>query len=88
MTATLNDDGDRLSIKKGTNSYTSGDEVPLDVGSNEISIEVTPPDAALLKQTYTVQVFREGSVAVGPGRVGGAVQERGRDGLDRQDQLG
>ena len=62
VTATLNDDGDRLSIKKGTNSYTSGDAVPLDVGSNEITIEVTPPDAALLKQTYTVQVFREGSV--------------------------
>ena len=62
VTATLNDDGDRLSIKKGTNSYTSGDAVPLDVGSNEITIEVTPPDAALLKQTYTVQVFRERSV--------------------------
>ncbi len=55
VTATLNDDGDRLSIKKGTNSYTSGDAVPLDVGSNEITIEVTPPDAALLKQTYTVR---------------------------------
>ena len=63
VTATLNDDGDRLSIKKGTNSYTSGDEVPLDVGSNEISIEVTPPDAALLKQTYTVRLQRAGSAA-------------------------
>ena len=62
VTATLNDDGDRLSIKKGTNSYTSGDEVPLDVGSNVISIEVTPAGARLLRQTYTVQVSREGSV--------------------------
>ena len=63
VTATLNDDGDRLSIKKGTNSYTSGDAVPLDVGSNEITIEVTPPDAALLKQTYTVRLQRAGSAA-------------------------
>ena len=62
VTATLTDDGDRLSIKKGTNSYTSGDAVPLDAGSNEITIEVTPADARLLRQTYTVQVFREGSV--------------------------
>ena len=28
VTATLNDDGDRLSIKKGTNSYTSGARCP------------------------------------------------------------
>ncbi len=62
VTATLNDDGDRLSIKKGTNSYTSGDAVPLDAGSNVISIEVTPAGARLLRQTYTVQVSREGSV--------------------------
>ena len=73
VTATLNDDGDRLSIKKGTNSYTSGDAVPLDVGSNEITIEVTPPDAALLKQTYTVRLQRAGSAAVGPGRADGTV---------------
>ena len=63
VTATLNDDGDRLSIKKGTNSYTSGDAVPLDVGSNEITIEVTPADARLLKQTYTVRLQRAGSAA-------------------------
>ena len=63
VTATLNDDGDRPSIMKGTNRYTSGDTVPLDVGSNEISIEVTPAGARLLRQTYTVQVFREGSAA-------------------------
>ena len=63
VTATLNDDGDTVTIMKGPDRYTSGDTVPLDAGSNEISIEVTPADARLLKQTYTVRVFREGSVA-------------------------
>ena len=63
VTATLHDAGDRVSITKGTRAYTSGeDAVPLDVGSNMITIEVTPADARLLKRTYTVQVFREGSV--------------------------
>ena len=47
---------------KARDRYTSGDAVPLDVGLNEISITVTPPDAALLSQTFTVQVLREGSV--------------------------
>ena len=61
VTATLADSNDRLSIRKGTASYANGASVPLDVGSNEITITVTPRDAALLKQTYTVQVFREGS---------------------------
>ena len=60
VTATLNDDGDRVSIMKGTNSYTSGDEVPLDAGPNLITIEITPSDATL-KQTYTVTVSRAGS---------------------------
>ncbi len=65
LTATLADAaaGDRLSIRKGANTYANGDEVPLDVGSNEITIEVTPSNSALLKQTYTVQVFRDGSEA-------------------------
>ena len=63
VTVTLNDDGDRLSIKKGANSYTNGASVPLDVGFNEITIEVTPSDATL-KQTYTVQVLREGTLAL------------------------
>ena len=35
--------------------------MPLAVGSNEITIEVMPADTRLLKQTYTVRVFREGS---------------------------
>ena len=62
VTATLNDDGDTVTIMTGRDRYTSGDAVPLDVGLNEISITVTPPDAALLSQTFTVQVLREGSV--------------------------
>ena len=62
VTATLNDDGDTVTIMKGRDRYTSGDAVPLDVGSNVITITVTPADARLLKQTYTVQVFREGVV--------------------------
>ena len=61
VTATLNDPSDRLSIKKGATSYDIGDAVPLEVGSNLITIEVTPSDARLLKQTYTVEVFGEGS---------------------------
>ena len=62
VTATLADSNDRLSIRKGTASYANGASVPLDVGSNEITITVTPPDAALLTQTFTVRVLREGSV--------------------------
>ena len=62
VTATLNDDGDTVTIMNGRDRYTSGDAVPLDVGLNEISITVSPRDAALLSQTFTVQVLREGSV--------------------------
>ena len=61
VTATLNDPGDRLSVRKGGTSYSEGDAILLEVGSNLITIEVTPSDARLLKQTYTVEVFGEGS---------------------------
>ncbi len=61
VTATLAaDSNDRLSIRKGTASYTSGDAVPLDVGSNVITITVTPTDGTPAL-TYTVTVFREGT---------------------------
>ena len=63
VTATLNDPSDRVSIKTGATSYDIGDAVPLEVGLNLITIEVTPSDARLLKQTYTVEVFGEGSAA-------------------------
>ena len=61
VTATLptlpDGDTDSVSIKKGTATRTrAATSVPLDVGSNEITIEVTPADARLLKQTYTVRV--------------------------------
>ena len=62
VTATLNDPRDRVSIKKGATSYNNGDAIPLEVGSNLITIEVTPSDARLLKQTYTVDLFHPGSV--------------------------
>ena len=63
VTATLADAaaGDRLTIRKGTRSYASGDAVALDVGANLITITVTPRDGTLTL-TYTVQVFRDGSV--------------------------
>ena len=48
--------------EKARNSYTNGASVPLDVGPNEITIEVTPSDATL-KQTFTVLVLREGTLA-------------------------
>ena len=61
VTVTQNESSDRLSIGKGATSYSAGDPIPLDVGSNLITIEVTPTDSRLLKQTYTVDVFRAGS---------------------------
>ena len=69
VTATLNDDGDRLSIMKSAASYTNGASVPLAVGSNRITIEITPSDATP-KQTYTVTVTRaprQVVVSFGPG---------------------
>ena len=50
---------DRLSIRKGTASYTSGAAVPLAVGQNEITITVSPTDGTPTL-TYTVAIFREG----------------------------
>ena len=61
VTVTQNESSDRLSIGKGATSYSAGDPIPLEVGSNLITIEVTPTDSRLLKQTYTVDVFRAGS---------------------------
>ena len=61
VTATLADPNDTVSIRKGTATYANGAAVPLAVGSNEITIEVTPGDARLLKQTYTVRVQHPGS---------------------------
>ena len=59
VTATLADSSDRLSIRKGASSYTSGTAVPLAAGPNEITITVTPTDGTPTL-TYTVTIFREG----------------------------
>ena len=60
VTATLAaGSSDRLSIRKGAASYTSGAAVPLAVGPNEITITVTPTDGTPTL-TYTVTIFREG----------------------------
>ena len=84
VTATLAGSSDRLSIMKGSASYTSGAAVPLAVGPNEITITVTPTDGTPTL-TYTVTIFREG---VGPGHADRAVQQCGRRILDDQGQLG
>ena len=44
VTATLYNSSDTISITKGTDTYMSGDPVPLEVGTNVITIEVTPAD--------------------------------------------
>ena len=59
VTATLPNSSDRLSIRKGTASYTSGASVPLDVGPNEITVTVAPTDGTPTL-TYTVTIFRAG----------------------------
>ena len=43
---------------KGADTYMSGDSVPLDVGSNVITIEVTPNGRHPYDHTYTVTVTR------------------------------
>ena len=55
--ATRHNNSDTVSITKGAVTYTSGDPVPLDVGSNVITIEVTPADGTPT-HTYTVTVTR------------------------------
>ena len=47
VTAPLNNPSNTVSIIKGTDTYQSGDAVPLDVGANVIAIEVTRPDDPL-----------------------------------------
>ena len=44
VTATLHNNNDTVSIMKGADTYMSGDSVPLDVGPNVITIEITPDD--------------------------------------------
>ena len=58
VTAPLNNASNTVSIIKGTDTYQSGDAVPLDVGTNVIAIEVTRSDDPLTPHTYTVTVTR------------------------------
>ncbi len=75
VTTTLNDTNYTMSVMKGTDTYTSAESVPLDVGPNVITIAVTPADGTLT-QTYTVTVTREaGPTPPGPlfsGQIAGA----------------
>ena len=57
ITATPYDFDDTVSIMKGADTYTSGDSVPLAVGPNVITIEITPADGTPT-HTYTVTVTR------------------------------
>ena len=55
VTATLHNNSDTISIMKGADTYTIS--IPLDVGPNVITIEITPADDTLTN-TYTVTVMR------------------------------
>ena len=55
--ATTHNNNDTVSITKSADTYTSGNPVLLDVGSNVITIEVTPADGTPT-HTYTVTVTR------------------------------
>ena len=57
VTATLYNFADTISIMKGADTYMSGDSVPLEVGSNVLTIEITPNDGTPM-HTYTVTVTR------------------------------
>ena len=59
VTALLNNSSNTVSITKGADTYTSGDQVPLDVGSDVITLEVTRADDPLTTHTYTVTVTRQ-----------------------------
>ena len=58
VTATLYNFADTISITKGAGTYSSGDSVPLEVGTNVITISVTTMDDTPSPHTYTVTVTR------------------------------
>ena len=62
VTLAQNEPTDQVSIMKGGISYGIDEAVPLDIGPNLFTIEVTPSDARLLPQTYTVEVLHDGTV--------------------------
>ena len=58
VTATLNNSADGVSITKGADTHMNGDEVPLAVGPNVITIAVTASDGTTAPATYSVTVTR------------------------------
>ena len=60
VTATPHGAGDRVTIRKRETTYASGAALPLDLGPNCITVEVTPSDGTL-SQTITVAVTRGGA---------------------------
>ena len=82
VTVTQNESSDRLSIGKGATSYSAGDPIPLEVGSNLITIEVTPTDARPAQADLHRRRIPRGVGTDGPGGADRAVQQRGRVGLD------
>ena len=58
VTETLYDSSDTVSIMKGGTTYMDGDVVPLEVGPNVITLEITPADGTPGPHTYTVTVMR------------------------------
>ena len=57
LTALLHDDGDAVTIRKDGRDYASGDPLPLDLGSNPITVVAVPADGTPA-QTVTVTVTR------------------------------
>ena len=77
VTATLHNSSDTVSIMKGADTYMSGDPVPLEVGTNVITLEVTPTDGTPTPHTYTVTVTRQTNTP--PAFAEGATTTRGVD---------
>ena len=57
LSATLHDAGDAVTVRTGGQEYASGDALPLDLGSNPITVTVVPADGTRA-QTVTVTVTR------------------------------
>ena len=57
LTAALHDDGDAVTVRKGGRDYASGDALPLDLGSNVITVVAVPADGTPA-QRVTVTVTR------------------------------
>ena len=79
ITATPYNNSDTVSIMKGADTYTSGGSVPLAVGPNVITIEITPPPDTTPAHTYTVTVTRAPNTPPGLHRGPDDDARRGRE---------